>query len=313
MATTMAAATRRILIALDFDGVLVDSAAETCLSGYAAAKQLFPNAPWLTKRLRRPDQLAALVGNFEAIRPCLETGWEATILLHLLAEGTTNEDIMANFQSGLRDETMAKLGVTKEAAMDGFKVARQAWIEEDGTSDDWLAAHGFYDGACQSVRELLASGRRDDVFVITTKAADFSKRLLAKQQLFGEGAVAGGIKEENIFGLGSGPKQEVLGRLLAEAGEGSAAVFVEDRLLTLDKTMADAALRTRVLPVLAGWGYNTPEQKASATEARYTVLADPASLVSTKPVPLGGLLWIEFGMFLAQAGVLGTEVREILH
>ena len=98
------------------------------------------------------------------------------------------------------------------------------------------------------MRDLLAAGRRDDVFVITTKAADFSKRLLAKQQLFGEQAVAGGIKEENIFGLGSGPKQEVLGRLLAEAGEGSAAVFVEDRLLTLDKTMADATLRSRVLP-----------------------------------------------------------------
>ena len=74
----------------------------------------------------------------------------------MLAEGTTNEDIMANFQSGLRDETMVKLGLTKEAAMDGFKVARQAWIEEDGTSDDWLAAHGFYDGACQVVQKRLS-------------------------------------------------------------------------------------------------------------------------------------------------------------
>eukprot|EP01046_Picozoa_sp_COSAG06_P087933 COSAG06_NODE_34390_length_475_cov_1.055851_1_plen_38_part_10 len=38
----MAAAARRVLVALDFDGVLVDSAAETCLSGFAAAKALFP-------------------------------------------------------------------------------------------------------------------------------------------------------------------------------------------------------------------------------------------------------------------------------
>jgi hypothetical protein len=74
-------------------------------------------------------------------------------------------------------------------------------------------------------------------------------------------------------GLGSGPKQEVLGRLLAEAGDGACAVFVEDRLLTLDKTMADSALRDKVLPVLAGWGYNTEEQRASAASSGYTVRA----------------------------------------
>ena len=82
----MATAGRRFLIALDFDGVLVDSAQETALSGFHAAKALWPGAGWLTRRLRRPDQMAALVQNFEAIRPCLETGWESTILLHLLAE-----------------------------------------------------------------------------------------------------------------------------------------------------------------------------------------------------------------------------------
>eukprot|EP01046_Picozoa_sp_COSAG06_P021941 COSAG06_NODE_1673_length_8747_cov_3.505319_4_plen_169_part_00 len=76
-----------------------------------------------------------------------------------------------------------------------------------------------------------------------------------------------------VQGLGSGPKQEVLGRLLAEAGDGACAVFVEDRLLTLDKTMADSALRDKVLPVLAGWGYNTEEQRASAASNGYTVRA----------------------------------------
>lgn len=75
-------------------------------------------------------------------------------------------------------------------------------------------------------------------------------------------------------GLGSGPKQEVLGKLLIEAsasGNDAAAVFVEDRLLTLDKTMADPTLRTKVLPVLAGWGYNTLDQRAAAMSNGYTV------------------------------------------
>ena len=89
-----------------------------------------------------------------------------------------------------------------------------------------------------------------------------------------------GQPESHIFGLGSGPKQEVLGRLLSERGDDAAAVFVEDRLLTLDKTMADEALRTKVLPVLAGWGYNTEEQRASASGsgcAPPTQARDPSS------------------------------------
>jgi hypothetical protein len=39
--------------------------------------------------------------------------------------------------------------------------------------------------------------------------AEDSVCALQKQSLFGAGAVAGGIKEAHIFGLGSGPKQEV--------------------------------------------------------------------------------------------------------
>ena len=65
----------------------------------------------------------------------------------------------------------------------------------------------------------------------------------------------------------------MLATLLAEAGENAAAVFVEDRLLTLEKTMADHTLRTKVLPVLAGWGYNTEEQRTSAASSGYTVSA----------------------------------------
>jgi hypothetical protein len=150
----MAASCRRFLFALDFDGVLVDSAAETALSGFAAARRLWPGAPWLTRRLRRPDQMESLVDRFRAIRPCLETGWESSILLHLLTEGYTTADIMGRFQAGLRDETMEKLGVDKDACNAALKAARTEWIEEDGSGEDWLDAHGFYDGACDAVRAL---------------------------------------------------------------------------------------------------------------------------------------------------------------
>ena len=47
----------------------------------------------------------------------------------------------------------------------------------------------------------------------------------------------------------------------------SRGLTVQDRLLTLDKTMATTALKARVLPVLAGWGYNTKEQQDVAAAA----------------------------------------------
>jgi hypothetical protein len=56
-----------------------------------------------------------------------------------------------------------------------------------------------------------------------------------------------GIAPDHIFGLGSGPKQEVLARLLAERGDGASAVFVEDRLKTLEKTMGTPALQACVV------------------------------------------------------------------
>mmetsp|Transcript_28254 Transcript_28254/g.39767 ORF Transcript_28254/g.39767 Transcript_28254/m.39767 type:complete len:355 (-) Transcript_28254:193-1257(-) len=283
-ATAAAVSSRRQFIyALDFDGVLVDSAAELGLSGFDAAKILFEGEPWLKRKLRRPDQIAKLVENFCQVRPCLETGWEAPLLLKLIADDDKRRsinDIMSEFQHGLRDEMMSTLGVTKESCNEALKRARNDWIGEDKDAEDWLEAHGFYEGACDAVRQLLSDGKASDVYIITTKAADFSCRLLEKQKLYGQDAPGGGIPPENIFGLGSGPKPKVLASLLSARGDDCAAVFVEDRLLTLEETIQDTTICHRVLPVLASWGYNTQEQRKTAEKSGFKVLsqADPSTL-----------------------------------
>jgi len=263
----------------------VDSAAELGLSGYDAAKILFPGAPWLTRRLRRPDQLQELIYHkFHDVRPCLETGWETPILLKLLTdENASVERILKDFQHGLRDETMKELGVTKEQCNEALKEARNTWIESDENGQDWLDAHEFYEGACGAVRKLLeVPETRDNCYIITTKAADFTRRLLEKQRLAGPNAPGGGIPDDRIFGLGSPPKPKVLANLLAEKGDHYGAVFVEDRLLTLDETMTNADINTRVLPVVASWGYNTQEQCDGGAKAGYIVLnkEDPSSLAN---------------------------------
>ena len=269
----------KFIYAFDFDGVLVDSAAELGLSGYDAAKILFPGAPWLTRRLRRPDQLEGLIQDFCKVRPCLETGWEAPLLLKLLTDDNMPiERILSEFQHGLRDEVMEELNVSKEQCNEALKKARNDWIESDKNGQDWLEAHGFYEGACDAVRKLLEQpGKSEDVYVITTKAADFTRRLLEQQRLFGKDAPGGGVSKEKIFGLGSPPKEKVLASILEERGEGWGAVFVEDRLLTLDKAMSDVAVSKKVLPVVASWGYNTEEQRDGGRKAGYVVLSKEES------------------------------------
>ncbi|CAB9515880.1 expressed unknown protein [Seminavis robusta] len=264
----------KFIYAFDFDGVLVDSAAELGLSGFDAAKLLCPGAPWLTRRLRRPDQLEQLIQNFCKVRPCLETGWEAPLLLKLLTEENVSIDqILHDFQHGLREKTLEDLNVSVDQCKEALKKARNDWIASDDNGQDWLEAHGFYQGACDAVRKLLEDPEKvPDVFVITTKAADFTQRLLEQQRLAGKDAPGGGIPPERIFGLGSPPKEKVLAQLLEERGSQYAAVFVEDRLLTLDKTMSDSAINTRVLPVVASWGYNTVDQRDGGKKAGYVIL-----------------------------------------
>lgn len=272
----------KFIYAFDFDGVLVDSAAELGLSGYDAAKMMCHGQPWLTRKLRRPDQLQELVNGFHEVRPCLETGWEAPLLLKLLTdESTTREAIVKEFQHGLRETVMSDLKVSSEECKTALEKARNAWIESDENGQDWLEAHGFYEGACDAVRTLLEDpSKSENVYIITTKAAGFTRRLLEKKGLYGASAPNGGISEEKIFGLGSPPKEKVLANLLAEKGDDFAAVFVEDRLLTLDKTMSDTAINEKVVPVVASWGYNTPEQRDGGKKAGYVILNkdDPSSL-----------------------------------
>lgn len=252
----------------------MDSAAELGLSGYDAAKIVCPGQPWLTRRLRRPDQLDKLVKDFRAVRPALETGWEAPLFLKLLAENNASvDDIVKDFHRGLGEETLKELNVSVDQCKDALKKARNDWIESDDNGQDWLDAHEFYEGACDAVRKLIAEpDKLQDVYVITTKAADFAYRLLEKQKLAGKDAPGGGIPPERIFGLGSPPKEVVLGNLLEERGAEYGAVFVEDRVLTLDKTMSDSRVGTRVVPVVASWGYTTREQRELANAAGYKVL-----------------------------------------
>lgn len=276
-------ATTSTIIALDFDGVLVDSASETGRSGWKAAKILFPEgaSSWMLDN-EEDSKLQLVINRFCQVRPCLETGWEAALLIKLLAdpaEGDPSiEEILDNFQSTYKARILDSSQLDKKVCNNALRQVRNEWISQN-EAQDWLDAHDFYDGACAAVKKFLKEKGNENVYIITTKAKDYAQRLLEQRGLFSADnssisheADSCKIKENHIFGLGSGPKHEVLASIMAER-QSDRAVMVEDNLKTLEMIMTYDQIKHKVTPFLASWGYNTKAQQEKAKESRYRVLS----------------------------------------
>ena len=262
--------------AFDFDGVLCDSVRETGKSAWRTARKLFgdksesksesselDNAPSFATAIT-PTTTATtttttattttttttatttttttcaapsseLLDQFSLVRPCLHTGWEAVLMVHGLHRGDyTVEEILTRFSTGLREEALARYGVSADTVREAFGRTRQEWIA--GDTESWLGANGFYQEPVRAVQRLAAHVQQqhgDDesvvLYVITTKDADLAARLLARCDI--------PVPRERIFGLGSGPKADVLTRLCAEHTRNCVPpriFFLEDKFSTLE-------------------------------------------------------------------------------
>ena len=193
---------------------------------------------------RRP--VPDYVAKFCACRPVIERGHESVGLASLLQQGASETAILTGFRE-LLDETMAAHSVTAAELQAALSRARDHWIAS--AFDDWIAAQGFYAGVVASINALRAPR-----VVITTKPERFARQLARSAGL--------DIEDQRIFGLetiAAGSKRDVLESLLADE-PGTRVHFFEDRLATLEP-LTDM---TSTQLYLVDWGYNTPEQSASA-------------------------------------------------
>ncbi|XP_044493484.1 uncharacterized protein LOC123216896 isoform X1 [Mangifera indica] len=226
------------LYALDFDGVLCDSCGESSLSAVKAAKVRWPGLfdgvdsameDWIL------DQMYT-------VRPVVETGYENLLLVRLLlemrlpsirkssvAEGLTVEGILENW-SKLKPVIMEEWGEnSRDALIDLFGKVRDEWMDMD--LETWIGANRFYPGVPDALK--FASSR---IYIVTTKQSRFADALLRK--------LAGvTIPAERIYGLGTGPKVEVLKQLQKKPEhQGLTLHFVEDRLATLKNVIKEPEL-----------------------------------------------------------------------
>eukprot|EP01018_Ginkgo_biloba_P034337 Gb_21452 [translate_table: standard] len=248
------------LYALDFDGVLCDSCGESSISAMKAAKVKWPH---LFTGVDSETE-SWMLDNMRIVRPVVETGYENLLLVRLLLEmrkpniqktsvvtKLTIEGILENW-SKLKPVIMKEWGESGDELVELFGKVRDEWIEHNLSG--WIQANRFYPGTADALR--FASSK---VFIVTTKQTRFAEILLRDLA----GVI---IPPDRIYGLGTGPKVEVLKQLQSKPEHADLTLhFVEDRLATLKNVIKEPELDNWNL-YLGTWGYNTPSEREEASK-----------------------------------------------
>lgn len=238
----------KVIYALDFDGVICDSAVETAITGWKAASRIWPDMP--------KDVPLEMIDRFRQVRPIIETGYEAILTMRLLYIGKSVDAIFRS-HAELNRNLMLEAQVGADVLKQRFGDTRDQWIAADLA--DWIGMNPLFDGIADKLWQL---GQRAEWYVITTKQERFVKHILK----------ANGIElaDERIFGLDRNlSKPEVLKNLVKQHPQ-QTIYFVEDRLPTLLNVRKHTEL-AGVKLIFALWGYNTDEDKAQAVQEKFNL------------------------------------------
>lgn len=230
--------------ALDFDGVICDSAIETGMSGWKAAVGLWTDLP-----TQMPEQLLA---KFRQVRPAMETGYEAILICRALFDGISVEQLTQAFADTLQ-QTLQQSGFELKQLKTAFAAIRDQWINDD--LDGWLANNPLYPG----MRELMVSIPPQQLFIVTTKQERFASAILTANDI--------SLSADHIFGMERQARKPSILKQLQTTYQPKTLVFVEDRLNTLYEVIEDSALENVQL-CLATWGYNTADERREARQQR---------------------------------------------
>jgi phosphoglycolate phosphatase-like HAD superfamily hydrolase len=236
------------LLALDFDGVICDSAREAWAVAVRSFAEVFP------ERALAADagEDATLFARFLEIMPLGNRAEDYGVALAAIAAGQTLPDQAAYdaFRASLAPERL-------RAFHKQFYRVRSAWAERDPAG--WLARMAPYPGLCALLRRRAGDVR---LAIATAKDRGSVRKLLASYQvadLFPDGFVLDKEAGEK--------KREHVTKLAALAGCAPAEVtFVDDKVNHLEDV---ATLGARC--VLAAWGYNGPREHRIAEACGFLV------------------------------------------
>ena len=224
------------IYALDFDGVICDSAIETAITGWKAATHVWPDMANTVPEESHIEQ-------FRTLRPGLETGYEAIILMRLLQQGESVESIQANIA-----DFLTQLGADSTLLKQLFGETRDQWIQY--ARDEWIAMNPLFEGVAEKLQKL--SGQ--NWYIVTTKQERFVEQILQANQV---------DLPVDIYGLDRKMgKQDVLLELIEKHGSHTIRL-IEDRLPTLLGVLGNKQLSSVELQFV-DWGYNTEQDRTDA-------------------------------------------------
>ncbi|MEE4376657.1 MAG: HAD family hydrolase [Candidatus Competibacteraceae bacterium] len=234
------------IFALDFDGVLCDSASESVVTAWRAGTQIWPDWHGLEPP---PDYF----NRFLALRSLIETGYQTVLLLRLIALGHSDAVISRQFHK-LSEQLLEEIHYPAAYLAQIFGTARDEWIERD--LPGWLDRQRFYPDVLDNLMNLPPD---TEWFILTTKQERFAQLLLSQAGI--------NVPGERIFGLERNQSKEVtLDYWLRDPNfSGARFHFVEDRLATLLRVVERDRLAAVQL-YLASWGYNTEEERLRAQQ-----------------------------------------------
>jgi phosphoglycolate phosphatase-like HAD superfamily hydrolase len=237
------------VVVLDFDGVLCDSAHETAASAWRAGTAIWPH--W------QGEVSTAYAERFSQVRPWLETGYQAILMLRMVDLGCSDNDF-AEHLGEWETRILSDCGMDRARFVARFGESRDRWIETD--LEGWLGANRFFPGTVALMKEGLDGG--GELYIATTKQERFTKALLAAEGVE--------LPDDRLYGFERGISKEQLLADLQQREPEATLHFVEDRLETLRRVEACPEL-DNVKLYLALWGYCTPGDRMAVTaDARIT-------------------------------------------
>jgi phosphoglycolate phosphatase-like HAD superfamily hydrolase len=237
------------LLALDFDGVVCDTAHEGSRSAWQVCRDVIPRLGEIV-----PPEYASM---FVRMRPVLEHGWEFPVLMLAILDGIPEAAIWESFQTTCRQQLLEKYRVTPKQLAIRMDAARDGAIRRN--LDAWLAGQALYPGMADRLRAILRSEVL--LYIVTTKEGRFAHTLLETHGV--------AVPADRVWGKERArPKAELL-RVLARDHQIQFRDiwFVEDRLQTIRTVEREADL-AEVGLFLALWGYVMPKDPE-------TVQSDP--------------------------------------
>ncbi|MGR9073182.1 MAG: HAD family hydrolase [Gammaproteobacteria bacterium] len=230
---------QNVIYALDFDGVICDSAVETGITGWKAAGRFWNDFP-------TPTPPAEMVDRFRRVRPIIETGYESILAMRMLFEGLPPDIILSEFEIN-KQGMLEACGFDIDELKRRFGETRDNWIKQD--PDDWIGMNPLFPGVTEKLRQITATG---DCYIVTTKQERFVKQILDANQIE--------IPAVRIFGLDRKMGKEQVLLNLIDRHPARTVHFVEDRLPTLVNVLNNDRLK-HVKLFLADWGYNTEQDR----------------------------------------------------